>query len=295
MNRALLTTASFFLFISCKGQPNSVRGEFANHSNGLMYNDKDMKSLRFIVDSLNLRFKTCDLNKIYYAYQQTSVYYITFKSADNNLKKIIEQIESKTGFYQLVSAFPSYISHIDSTELFIRTNTGSDEEGYYYLQGNPGSGYEQVRLDKKNSSLSNIINDWVYDYSPKGEYSKEYSLTCRYFPQQWKQPAIPDKYGRLILYVDCMIDTSASVFLTDKFSGDWFNRDEKKAYFNLEELADYLDEKMSEEGNNNKKPKNLRESQKTFAVRELKDDATFRALLAKTIDDYVKNKTPDYD
>lgn len=294
MNRALLTTASFFLFISCNGQANSIRGEFATNSNDLLYNDKDMKSLRFIVDSLNLRFKTCDLNKTYYAYPQTSVYYVSFKSADNNLKKIIEEIENKTGFYQLVSAFPSYISYVDSTELFIRTDTRNDDKGYYYLQGNPGSGYEQVRLDKKNNPTGNIINDWVYDYSPKDKYSKEYSLTCRYFPQQWKQSVIPDKYSRLILYVDCMIDTLASVFLTDKFSGGWYDKDEKKVYSNLEELADYLDEKMSEE-NNNKQLKKLREPQKIFAAKELKDDAVFRALLAKTIDDYVKNKTPDQD
>jgi hypothetical protein len=294
MNR-ILTFIAFLLFsFSCKSQPDQNRGEFAVNSNGLMYSDNDMKALRFIVDSLNLRFKTCDLNKTYYSHLQTRVYYISFESGTNDLKDIIKQIERKADFHQLASDFASYISHIDSNRLFIQMGKKSDNEGYYYLTGSPKEGYDDADLDEKISDKENIINNWTYKYYPKDNDSKEYSLICKYFPQQWKQMEIPNQYARLIQYVDCMIDTSASVFLTNKFSGGWGFDDDKGDYYNLGELADYIDKKM-QRSNNNKKLKQLNELQVTFAAKELKDDAVFRTLLSKTIDDYVKNKTSDHD
>jgi hypothetical protein len=294
MNRILRSAALLLVSISCFGQPSQNRGEFANTLNGLMYSDNDMKSLRFIVDSLNLRFKTCDLDKIYYANPQTRVYYVSFKSSTYDLKNIIEQIENKVNFHQVTSTYSSYIDHIDSSELFVQMGSGNKGDGYYYLQGNPGSGYDNADWNRKNKLGDSMVNDWSYDYSPKDKYSDEYTLTCRYFPEQWKQPAIPGKYGRLIQYVDCMIDTSASVFLTDKFSGGWRREDEKISYHNLHELADYLDNKMSVV-NINKNLRQLHESQVRFAANNLKKDNLFRNLLSKTIDDYVDNKTPQHD
>jgi hypothetical protein len=295
MNRILLQAATLLFIISCYGQPPQNRGEFANNLNGLMYSDGDMKSLRFVVDSLNLRFKTCDLNKTYYANPQTPVYYVSFKSSKYNLKDIIDQIENKVSFHQLTTDYSSYISRVDSGELFIQMGARNNGEGYDYVEGNPGRGYNDAFWNKKDKNADNIINDWIYDYSPKGQYSEEYSLTCRYFPHPWAQPAIPDRYSRLIQYVDCMIDTSASVFLTDKYSGGWLRQDEKSSYYNLRELADYLDQKMSVVNKDNKKLEQLNESQVSFAAKELKDDAVFRNLLSKTIDNYVKNETPQHD
>lgn len=295
MNRILLHILSLLLVITCSSQVNSDRGEFATNPNGLMYNDNDMKTLRFIVDSLNLRFKSCDLNKTYYAYPQTPVYSISFRSTSNDLKEIIEEIEKKTNFQQIAYRFTAYINRIDSNELSIRTGTRNGGEGYYYLHGNPGDGYGEVQLDEKHATADkNIINDWIYDYSPKDQYSKEYSLICRYFPGTWKKQSIPDKYARLIQYVDCMIDTSSSIFLTDKFSNGWIDEDKGNHYYNLTALADFLDEKMSQKKINNKNIKRLRESQVAFAAKELKDDMQFKQLLSKTIDDYIKNQTPDH-
>jgi hypothetical protein len=294
MNRILRSAALLLVSISCFGQPPQNRGEFANTLNGLMYSDNDMKSLRFIVDSLNLRFKTCDLDKIYYAKPQTRVYYVSFRSAKYNLKDIVDKIENKVSFTQLITDYSSYINRIDSSELFIQMGSRNSREGYTYLEGNPGRGYSSAYWNKKDKNATNITNDWIYDYSPKDKYSDEYSLTCRYFPEQWKQPAIPEKYGRLILYVDCMIDTSASVFLTDRFSGGWRGEEEEISYHNLRELADYLDMKMSVV-NNNKNLRQLHESQVRFAANSLKNDNLFRNLLSKTIDDYVNNKTPQHD
>jgi hypothetical protein len=296
MKRILHPAAMLLLFISCYGQPNQNRGEFASNLNGLMYSDGDMKSLRFIVDSLNLRFKICDLSRIFYSRPHTKVYYVRFRSSNNDLKEIIRQIENKADYHQLITRFASYISEIDSNRLIIYTGDKEKNNGYYdYTEGDPDNGYDNMYLNTK-LGRQQLVNSWVYDYQPKEKvFYTKYDLTCRYFPEQWKQPVIPDKYSQLIQYVDCMIDTSASIFLADKFSGGWGIEDEKTSYYNLRELADYLDKKMSVVNRDNKKLEQLNESQVSFAVKELKNDAVFRDLLSKTIDDYVKNETPEHD
>ena len=51
--------------------------EFGNSSNGLIYSDTTIKQLKFIVDSLNLKFKVCDLYKTYYSKLVTLHNYLT--------------------------------------------------------------------------------------------------------------------------------------------------------------------------------------------------------------------------
>jgi hypothetical protein len=295
MKRILLTPVLHLAIIVVANGQSPSRGEFATNTNGLMYNDADMKVLRFVVDSLNLRFKSCDLNKTYYTYPQTKQYYVSFESVNNDLKNIIKDIESNTDFHLLISRYSSFVDNIDSGNLFIRTSSRKKEGGYTYLEGTPGSGYDDVYIDKKNTTVNkDLINNWVYDYSPKDKYSKENSLTCRYFPVQWKQQAIPEKYARLIQYVDCMIDTSAVVFLTDNYSGGWFgDENEKAGYYNLKAIADYLDKQKGEQ-NKNQKLKQLSEQQLRFASEKLKEDAEFKTIVSKTIDDYVQNKTANF-
>ncbi len=291
MNRILLTPVLLLTFVTVGHTQTPSRGEFATNPNGLMYNDADMKILRFVVDSLNLRFKTCDLNKSYYSCAQTNQYYVRFKSEHNNLKDILTDIKDKKDFHQVVAKYSSFIDAVDSGNLFIRQKSGSEEGGFYYLEGSPGEGYNRVYLKKKENNI--IINDWVYDYSPKDKYSKSYSLTCRYFPSQWKQQPLPEKYARLIQYVDCMIDTNAVVFLTDKYSGGWFSRKEDKPYSNLKRLAGYLNHAMKT-GSTKAGSQQLSDKQVSFAVLNLKDDNDFRQILSETIDDYVENKTADF-
>ena len=105
MRRALTSTIFLVLLLPGFSQKSSVRGEFATNANGLMYSDGDMNTLRFIVDSLNLRFKTCDLNKTYYSHPQTRVYSVTFESDTNDLKNIVEQIEKNISFGEVAVFF----------------------------------------------------------------------------------------------------------------------------------------------------------------------------------------------
>lgn len=288
MNRVLFTAFLALSLHAANGQVNPSRGEFATNTNGLMYSDADMQILRFIVDSLNLRFKTCDLNKTYYSNPQARSYKISFSSESNDLKEIINDIKNDLSFHQLAAKYASFTHSTDSSSLIIRLQND------YYLSGTPGTGYDKITLTEDTSAdLSKVKDGWTYTYSLKDKYSSSYRLSCYFFPEEWQRQAIPEQYSRLIQYVDCMIDTSAQVFLTDKWSAGWRQEGEKNPYFRLAELADHLDQKMNKR-NNNSDLKTLSDKQIAFAVAELKNDAAFRKILGSTIDNYAKNKTPNH-
>ena len=111
-----------------------MRGEFATELNDLMYSEEDIKTLRYVVDSLNLRFKTCNLNRIYYSLSQAYPYYLSFSSKSDNLKEIISDIKRNISFRELLIKYASFLDNTDSTKLVIKT--GDDA----YLSGTPGEG-----------------------------------------------------------------------------------------------------------------------------------------------------------
>src|SRR6187402_3025978 len=78
------------------------RGEFATNSNGLMYCDADMRQLRVIVDSLNLKFKTCPLNISFYFCPRARIYYVLFKSKNYDLHEIKKHIDARTTVNEII-------------------------------------------------------------------------------------------------------------------------------------------------------------------------------------------------
>lgn len=284
MNRILFGALFLVFFAVCHAQPAPVRGEFATNSNGLMYSDNDMKSLRFIVDSLNLRFKTCDLNKTYYATCQATTHYISFSSKTNDLTAIINDLKKNISFDELSKKYASFAVDSEKSKLIIKLNDGT------YLTGSPGKGYDDITLsDDSAFNYSIIAGQWVYYYSKPDSYSKDYDLDCHYFPSDWQNPAIPTEYARLIQYVDCMIDTSAHVFLTENYISGWSFGEKEDGYYNLGILSKYINKKM--EVQNRPDSVALSDEQVIFATYNLKDDDIFKQLLARTIDDYFNNKT----
>lgn len=62
MSKMLLTLISVLSVISLFGQT-----EFKTHKNGLIYSESTMSKLAHIADSLNLKYKACDLNQVFYS------------------------------------------------------------------------------------------------------------------------------------------------------------------------------------------------------------------------------------
>lgn len=272
MQKLTLLFAFVSLLFSCKSQPakdsSSTSGEFNKNKNGLIYSETDINALRFVVDSLNLRFKTCDVNKIYKAYPQATAYEVRFESKTNDLTEIRDAQKDNPLFYDLVNKYGAYVKKTDSNILVAAT--GFDDDGKQtYLSGTPYSGFEgEYMLRGKPAAL---LNGWVYDYKPKGEYNDYYSLSCFYFPKAMQYPEIPAAYAKLIQYIDCMIDTSATIFLTKKY--DYVDTGLKAKCDDYRQLVEYVNTKMPAKNTNKKSSVNSLTNDKIqFINTRLRDD-----------------------
>jgi len=276
----------------CQSIPS--HGEFVTNTNGLMYGDADMKNLRYTVDSLNLRFKSCDLSKTFYSWKQTKALFVSFKSNSDDLKKIIAEIKAAPSFESLITKYASLVERTD-TQLLVIISGADDKGRNTYLQGSPFDGYDMLYIDEKQIPEKNKpLSGWVFDYTEKDEFFKSYKLDCHFFMNSWMSPALPDEYGKLIQYVDCMIDTSAYIFLTDKFSqGGWFTETEKSIYNNMSALTAFLDTKRNLPVVN-KERKKLTDEEMQYIENFLMNDSAFKRILSITIDDYAKNKSFDF-
>lgn len=290
MKASSLSLLFFLSFIPCFAQTSksTIRNEFSQDGSGLMYSDSDMKQLRKIVDSLNLRFKSCVLNQSYFSLPQTNVYYVFFKSKKNSLTDIIKSIDRNEDYFSIIKKYNSLVSRKDTARLIIeKTHWEDGKAKKYYLEGTAGEGYTTIFSDlplRENLTKSR----WVYDYEKKDEYSDSYTLTARFFKKDFSKTKIPDEYARLIQYVDCMVDTSTTIFTSDKIFSGWMIEDENNPYFNLKELSDYLNKKMGVPPPPTPL-KILSAEQISFCIEKLSGDSLFKEILGKTIDDYVKN------
>ncbi|WP_462222428.1 hypothetical protein [Ferruginibacter sp.] len=244
-----LICASFIsvTILSCQGQSpkitttdtTAVPSEFNKNSNGLIYSDQDINALKFVVDSLNLKFKTCDLNKKYYAYPQAKCYSVNFSSKTNDLSTIVKALKSNINFDSLVANFNSLIEKVDSNLLVVQLPQ-EDDGKKQYLTGNALKGFNMNYLLSKKKSLT--AGEWIYNFEEKREFHEYNSIECIYVARNLFQSVIPDNYARLVQYIDCMIDTSAKVFLTDKVSDRFFYFANENPLY--KELNTFLNNKM---------------------------------------------------
>jgi hypothetical protein len=240
---------ALFLF-NCKGQAptvnikdsNSSYGEFQKNANGLIYSDQDINALRFVVDSLNLKFKTCDLNKAYLSYPQAKLYHLSFESKTNDLQDLLKEFNSTPDLYTLLKKYNAYLKEVDSSELLIRT-PHKYEGKTVYLSGNSFSGFGENYLVSRKGLGPN--QKWAYEYEKKDKDNDSYSIDCAYIPNGFLQITIAAKYAKLIQYIDCMIDTAATIFLGGPESETYNKKIAERCGAYYKEINDYLNKKMN--------------------------------------------------
>jgi hypothetical protein len=276
----LLMTSCFY----AKCQSPS-RGEFATQSNGLMYADSSMKMLGHMVDSLNLRFKVCDLSRTYYSNPQGKLWSITFFSASDDMKDLRIDLDNNMSLKDLLNKYKSETYRIDTSLFVIETSIGKESQEIYYLTGTPSAGYKTAysvnELKKKLPA-----GKWVYLFKPKKESHPTNFVTAFQIPQPLKQEPIPVEYARYIQYVDCMIDTNTQVFLAQEPHYVFMAKDNK----GVKEMNDYLNNKMHlVKKKNDYHYDYLTEEKAEFAKSHLRKDAHFMELLGSAIDSCIAN------
>jgi hypothetical protein len=192
------------LFSGCATAPiapgdNSAQPEFMIYDNGLIYDVHTMSKLARTVDSLNVRFKTCT-PKDYRSLDQGFGTYIVITekiaqarnalllnmSLENFLKRF-KRAQVKRNLW-VVKKYSNY-------EGEARVEYDSEDGHYEYLHFPDTPEYDKS-------------HGWIWK-----EFEDEIQI---FYLHGLTSTSIPLEYSSLIEYVDCMIDTLATIFPNEK-------------------------------------------------------------------------------
>lgn len=223
MKKSIITSAICTIFNLLLFAQN---GEFTIYKNGLIYHDSTMVKLSSIVDSLNNKFTSCELNKVFYSKKQAQGHFVQLDSG--NIRKAKKEIENGISFENFIKNYSN--AKVDKNQFVVKSQYHSSYSGHvvrftHYTLKDNSHGYFSYNKQPEMYSKP-LAGKWIYKYSEKTSYSSE-SLRAWYFPKEFRSVKISNHYGSLIQYVDCLIDTNHTVQRSTAKSPSW--EQEKKS------------------------------------------------------------------
>ena len=202
---------TLLLYFFCITAIFSQYDEFQIQKNGLIYNDKTMSKLEHIVDSLNLMYSSCELDKTYYAQNQTVAHKVNLKHAD--IGSVKKDMKNNMPLEEFLEKYPN--AKLKKEVLVIR----------YKYTNYKGREVVQLReIDPQNDYGVEIkISKHDRDFQKTWRYETyEGSITAFYFENEFSSIPLPEKYANMIGYADCLIDSTTLKFKEDAKQG-WVN------------------------------------------------------------------------
>ena len=169
--------------------------EFKIHTNGLIYTDATMNQLGTIVDSLNLKFRSCDLAHPYFSMPQGFAHYVDIRS-----KEVRKLMEAGLSFEEFEKKYPRNVKR-KNVWITKSQSTNYKDIPYIEYESLPGNGNE-LSISVKDKSSNHKTTGWLI--SDDG--------TDAFYLVNLQPTELPYDYARLVQYVDCMIDTTATIF-----------------------------------------------------------------------------------
>jgi hypothetical protein len=169
--------------------------EFQTYQNGLIYNEATMHRLGAIVDSLNVKFRSCDLAHPYYSFPQGFAYFVRVdsKEAQSQIKRGITLEDYRKKYNKAVSEKVWVMKYMYT----------DDEKRIIKYSALPHGGDNQSSITVDDNKANNVASGWVLEDNGKGAI----------FVEKLQHYTLPHEYARLVQYVDCMVDTSAQIFI----------------------------------------------------------------------------------
>jgi hypothetical protein len=193
--------------------------EFESRKSGLIDPEDAMSKLSSIVDSLNLQYETCDLNKKFYSTHQTLGVYFSLEGKEAADAK--QAIDSGKSYADLLSQFPTIELREDLQLVLENYVNWKDERMIKIFEINLQDGYG-IRVENKMTpgfSVADLERGFFYHYYDGSSYAPQ-SISGFYFPNGFKQSPIKTAYSRMIGYADCLIDTTSAKIKEDAEQGD---------------------------------------------------------------------------
>lgn len=217
-------------------------GEFKVYPNGLIYSEQTMGKLSHIVDSLNLKFKTCNFNTVFYSKSQAIGHLV--KVDKGSIKEAKKDIENQISFDDFLKKYPK--TTVERNVLIIKSKYKNYKKQnivefeHFDLKSDYGFSIESEDVSLYQKDFS---NKWLFEYNKKTSYTDE-SLSAFYFPNNFSSVPIPQKYSQMIGYSDCLIDTTTTKF-KDKLKDGWVELPKNWTSLSEKEKAKLLDEMRS--------------------------------------------------
>jgi hypothetical protein len=170
------------------------QSEFKTYSNGLIYDEHTMHRLGIIVDSLNVRFRSCDLSHPYFSKMQGMGVFVELPS-----KKAREQVRKGITLDEFSKLFPDNVKK----RIWVVKSRYENYEGKRIIEyaSLPGNG-ERHEIEVNDNASHDKAKGWII--SPDGEEAV--------WLDGLTSIELPMNYARLVQYVDCMVDTTTEIF-----------------------------------------------------------------------------------
>ncbi|GGN04129.1 hypothetical protein GCM10010967_43780 [Dyadobacter beijingensis] len=173
----------------------------------MLYPASAMNKLRHIVDSLNLKFKVCDLNKVYLSKPQARAHHISLEGLQS--KTALADMEAGISYDRFLARYPMATVDPDLLTVAYDGKDYKTHEPIVAFSNVNGKGSYSLEVPKDTAeALGDLRGKWVTSFDKYGEGS----VQAFYFTENPAQRPIPEKYGRWIQYVDCLVDTTSRIF-----------------------------------------------------------------------------------
>lgn len=282
-----------FLLISFIGfsRP-SFAQEFEVFPNGLIYSEQTMLQLHRIVDSLNLRFKTCDLDRSYRAKTQAPVVLVELEG--DNLEKPLSDLNAQMPLEQFLQKYPEAKVHRD---LLAIRDFDKDGKGYSMLELSVYPEEFSLTIPANAPCAKEVRKGkCLYKHSPKSQWQEKEYIAAYYLESDLAAPVLPFDYARMVQYTECMIDTTTTTYLGSSYSYFWDDDDDAKKLPAVEAFYSFIalpEADTSAPGDYlaRSRYRVLRDSNMRT---NLAGRPEFTKLLQNAVDECVANKKPDY-
>lgn len=191
--------------------------EFGNSKEELIYSDTTISQLKYIVDSLNLKYAICDLNKEYLSSFQVKVELLTISI--KNASQAIKDMKIGISYTDFIKKYPECTR---GEELLITNSEYEDRNKKKSLV------FSSPKLGKKtwsyNLSIEQNVEDfqnnkiitgkWIYEQE---EETREFNdmfptFNVFYVRERIGNNPLKEEYAKMVQYADCMVDTTEQVF-----------------------------------------------------------------------------------
>jgi len=179
--------------------------EIKVNENGLIYDAPAMVALHQVVDSLNLKFKSCDPNPNFKSIPTVYGKHVHFQG--EKCKTVLALVENGMTFDQLMTRFPD--ADVKDEALLMECEITPQNELWLSSSSVFDRYSNHLATKKMSSSNESILNSWAINYST--DYSVE-ALTLIWITTEINQSSIPQEYALKIQYSECLLDTSGSIY-----------------------------------------------------------------------------------